>query len=89
MRSTKSRHRQHWPRHEPDCPLLSQPSQSSDQGLMVLLKVEVMQPEAFDLADFHAAHGAMSLRYNAQSLSGRLVNYGSGLAVDVGHEGDV
>ena len=25
MRSTKSKHRQHWPRHEPDCPLLSQP----------------------------------------------------------------
>ena len=65
MRSTKSRHRQHWPRHEPDWPLLSQP-ESSDQGLMVLLKVEVMQPEAFDLADFHAVHEAMSLRYNAQ-----------------------
>ena len=33
---------------------------------MVLLKVEVMQTEAFDLADFHAAHEAMPLRYNAQ-----------------------
>ena len=33
---------------------------------MVLLKVEVMQPEAFDLADFRAVHEAMSLRYNAQ-----------------------